>query len=230
MKLLFIYSVLKTVKSMNKLLLTGTPLQNNLAELWSLLNFLLPEIFDDLAVFKSWLDAKEFCHEEGAKKFLKQEAEEHVVLSLREILKPFMLRREKTDVCLNLPSKKELVVYAPLTELQHDLYKAVLNRDLQTLSKINEPTLIIPTINGKRPKRKCVLRSKYGYAKDSFENQIPSISSEENTYNNKSDAEKEVTPMNKNLLMWKQYTDVTERNHEFLLRIHLHTRRKLLSC
>jgi ATP-dependent DNA helicase len=47
---------LKTYESVNRLLLTGTPLQNNLAELWSLLNFLLPDIFDDLASFQAWFD------------------------------------------------------------------------------------------------------------------------------------------------------------------------------
>lgn len=47
---------LKAYSSVNRLLLTGTPLQNNLAELWSLLNFLLPEIFDDLKSFQAWFD------------------------------------------------------------------------------------------------------------------------------------------------------------------------------
>ena len=141
---------------MNRLLLTGTPLQNNLAELWSLLNFLLPEIFDDLAVFESWFDVKELQDEEGTMKFLQQEEEKNVVASLREILKPFMLRRVKTDVCLEIPPKKEIIVYAPLTELQRDLYKAVLNRDLQILCKIEDDPLIVD-IDGVRPKRKCVL-------------------------------------------------------------------------
>ena len=50
---------LKTIapeQSCNRLLLTGTPLQNNLTELWSLLNFLLPSIFDDLDAFQAWFD------------------------------------------------------------------------------------------------------------------------------------------------------------------------------
>ena len=47
---------LKSYDAANRLLLTGTPLQNNLAELWSLLNFLLPDIFDDLHSFQSWFD------------------------------------------------------------------------------------------------------------------------------------------------------------------------------
>lgn len=128
---------------MNRLILTGTPLQNDLAELWSLLNFLLPEIFDDLAVFESWFDAKELEHNEGTKKFLKLEEEKRVLSSLREILQPFMLRREKSDVCLDIPQKKELVVYAPLTNLQRDLYTAVLNRDIDKLTKIEEPSNLI---------------------------------------------------------------------------------------
>ncbi|XP_015596569.1 lymphoid-specific helicase [Cephus cinctus] len=76
--------------------------------------------------------------------------------SLREILKPFMLRRLKSDVGLEVPPKKEVIVYTPITELQHDLYTAILNRDLQTLSKIEEQDLIIPEVNGPRPKRNCV--------------------------------------------------------------------------
>jgi ATP-dependent DNA helicase len=47
---------LKTIDSANRLLLTGTPLQNDLTELWALLNFLLPNIFDDLKSFQAWFD------------------------------------------------------------------------------------------------------------------------------------------------------------------------------
>lgn len=207
---------------MNRLILTGTPLQNNLAELWSLLNFLLPEIFDDLDTFESWFDVKELQHQDGTEKFLKQEQEKHVLSSLREILKPFMLRRIKADVCLDIPPKKELIVYAPLTELQHDLYKAVLNYDLQMLSKIEQSNLILPTVNGERPKRQCSLRSKYGSIGEKSENEALNTSQE----NNNDIERKTMTSGEKNLSKWKQYTDVTDRNREFFIRIQLNNRSK----
>ncbi|XP_072747116.1 lymphoid-specific helicase [Anoplolepis gracilipes] len=211
---------LKRMNSMNRLILTGTPLQNNLAELWSLLNFLLPEIFDDLAVFESWFNVQEF-QQEGVEKILKQEEEKQVLLSLREILKPFMLRRIKADVHLKIPPKKELVVYAPLTQLQHDLYKAVINHDLEILSKIEKPNLIIQTPDGKKAKRKAFLRSKYGSDDNSFEAEMsPSTSLQEIENSNDTDKWKAVKLADENnLSSWKQYTDVTERNRDFLIQI-----------
>lgn len=219
------------MQSMNRLILTGTPLQNNLAELWSLLNFLLPEIFDDLAVFESWFSVKEL-EQEGAEKFLKQEEEKHVLSSLREILNPFMLRRIKDEVNLKVPPKKELVVYAPLTELQHDLYKAVLNRDLEKLSKIEKPDLIIQTPDGKKPKRRAYLRSKYGSTEslqNNFEIEMSSSTLLEEIGNSNDTNEwKAMKPMDQqNLSIWKQYTDVTDRNRDFLVRIQFVNRGKL---
>ncbi|XP_071876170.1 lymphoid-specific helicase isoform X2 [Bombus fervidus] len=212
--------ILRACKSMNRLLLTGTPLQNNLAELWSLLNFLLPEIFDDLAVFESWFDAKKHQGDEGTKKFLKLEEEKRVLSSLREILQPFLLRREKSEVCLDVPPKKELVVYAPLTELQHNLYKAVLNHDIDQLSKIEEEPIIY-TEDGKRPKRKCVSRNMNNIMSTYLDNDVSSNSSlqeiddsrESKTWINVKSGNEE------NLLMWKKYTDVTERNRDFLINV-----------
>jgi len=200
------------MRSMNRLILTGTPLQNNLTELWSLLNFLLPEIFNDLDTFESWFDVEELQHQQGTEKILKQEKEKHVLSTLREILKPFILRRVKTDVCLEIPPKKELIVYAPLTELQHDLYKAVLNRDLEMLCKIEKSNLIMQTIDGERPKRQSFLRSKYGFVKNKSKNDVLNASSQEIQ-----DDKWKTDSMD--LSKWKQYTDVTERNKDFLVRI-----------
>lgn len=212
---------------MNRLILTGTPLQNNLTELWSLLNFLLPEIFEDLAVFESWFNINELQRKEGTEKLLKQEEDKQVLKMLRDILKPFMLRREKVDVCFDIPCKKEVIVYAPLTELQYDLYKAVLNYDLQVLSKIEEPETIIPTVDGKRPKRRCVLKNVYGSNENRFLNKM-SLSSK--TSSQKSDNINGWETMKledqKMLSKWKQYTDVSERNQDFLINIKCGNRSK----
>ncbi|KAK7092524.1 lymphocyte-specific helicase-like isoform X2 [Littorina saxatilis] len=124
-------SALRMYKTTNRLLLTGTPLQNNLAELWSLLNFLLPEIFDDLGSFEAWFDIEHIGDEMAADKQKKD-----VLSMLHQILTPFMLRRLKTDVDLNIPPKKEVIVYAPLRPLQKEFYAALIDRTI--FKKIQE--------------------------------------------------------------------------------------------
>lgn len=88
---------LKSYHSANRLLLTGTPLQNNLSELWSLLNFLLPDIFDDREGFEEWFDFSDINAKEGQDRILGEESQSGIVSSLHHILKPFLLRRVKTD-------------------------------------------------------------------------------------------------------------------------------------
>jgi len=215
---------------MNRLILTGTPLQNNLSELWSLLNFLLPEIFDDLAVFESWFDIKKLQYKNGTEKLLKQEEEKQVLMMLRTIFKPFMLRREKADVCFEIPPKKEIIIYAPLTELQHDLYKAVLNYNIEVLNKIKESEIIIPAEDGRRPKRQCVLKNRYTSIRSSSRNKkslSPNTSLQEtNKIKDIIDWDIMKPRDKKNLLMWKEYINVTEHNKDFLINIQISNRRK----
>ena len=110
---------LKQYHSANRLLLTGTPLQNNLSELWSLLNFLLPEIFDDLRVFESWFDAKDLHeNQDELVRITAQEQKNSILSTLHQILTPFLLRRVKSDVDLQIPPKKEVMVYCPMTTRQ----------------------------------------------------------------------------------------------------------------
>uniref|UniRef100_A0AAQ5ZF80 Proliferation-associated SNF2-like protein n=1 Tax=Amphiprion ocellaris TaxID=80972 RepID=A0AAQ5ZF80_AMPOC len=118
---------LKILPTDNKLLLTGTPLQNNLAELWSLLNFLLPEVFDDLKSFESWFDISSLGEAENV---VVAEREQNILSMLHQILTPFLLRRLKSDVTLEVPPKKEIVVYAPLTAKQEAFYTAVVNKTI----------------------------------------------------------------------------------------------------
>ena len=93
-------------KDCNRLLLTGTPLQNNLTELWSLLNFLLPDIFDDLDSFQAWFDF-DFSKENTEAKVMQGELQHSVVTKLHQILRPFLLRRLKSDVEMGIPQKFE---------------------------------------------------------------------------------------------------------------------------
>ncbi|XP_063900236.1 lymphoid-specific helicase-like isoform X2 [Zophobas morio] len=111
---------LKSCPSSNRLLLTGTPLQNSLSELWSLLNFLLPDIFDDLDAFQSWFDFD--LQEEGRQLFLEEDTEKWLLSQLHKILEPFLLRRLKQDVEQALPLKRELIVYTPMSDLQKQMY------------------------------------------------------------------------------------------------------------
>jgi len=116
---------LKSIPVDNRLLLTGTPLQNDLTELWSLLNFILPEIFDSLSAFQSWFDF-DASNIVDSDRIIQQEQENSIVAKLHSIMKPFMLRRQKKDVDLDIPLKKEIVVYCASSPQQMEMYKNIL--------------------------------------------------------------------------------------------------------
>lgn len=124
---------LKRYQSTNRLLLTGTPLQNNMTELWSLLNFILPNIVNDMDVFECWFDASFLQASDAKEKIVQAEEKDKVLTTLHKILKPFLLRRVKADVGLNLPPKKEIVVYAQMTDWQSRLYSAIVDKTFYTL-------------------------------------------------------------------------------------------------
>ncbi|PHT89024.1 ATP-dependent DNA helicase DDM1 [Capsicum annuum] len=123
---------LKMLPIENKLLLTGTPLQNNLAELWSLLNFILPDIFSSLEEFESWFDLAGRCGSEAQKEEMEEKRRARVVAKLHGILRPFLLRRLKVDVEQMLPRKKEIILYATMTEHQKKFQDHLINRTLES--------------------------------------------------------------------------------------------------
>eukprot|EP01127_Copromyxa_protea_P014393 TRINITY_DN39_c0_g1_i1.p1 TRINITY_DN39_c0_g1~~TRINITY_DN39_c0_g1_i1.p1 ORF type:complete len:924 (-),score=242.81 TRINITY_DN39_c0_g1_i1:725-3460(-) len=120
-----LFHELKQIKSDNRLLLTGTPLQNNLTELWSLLHFILPEVFDSLKNFNAWFNFDSVFSDHS-----KAEATSDVISKLHKILGPFMLRRLKSDVIKDLPKKREVVIYCPFTEVQKAFYESIVRRDI----------------------------------------------------------------------------------------------------
>lgn len=104
----------------NRLLLTGTPIQNSMAELWALLHFIMPTLFDSHDEFNEWFSKDIESHAE------RQSGIDADQLSrLHMILKPFMLRRVKKDVENELSDKIEILVNCPLTKRQKQLYDAI---------------------------------------------------------------------------------------------------------
>ncbi len=113
-------------ESMHRLLITGTPLQNNLRELWALLNFLLPQLFRKEEHFEAMFD---FGHSE--------DEQTAIFDQLRVLLTPFLLRRLKENVVKDLPPKTELILFVGMTELQNDIYKKLLLKEYDTISTVN---------------------------------------------------------------------------------------------
>lgn len=104
-----------------RLLLTGTPLQNKLPELWALLNFLLPTIFKSCSTFEQWFNAP-FAMT-GEKVDLNEEETILIIRRLHKVLRPFLLRRLKKEVEAQLPEKVEYVIKCDMSALQRVLYR-----------------------------------------------------------------------------------------------------------
>lgn len=126
----------------HRVLLSGTPLQNNVNELFSLLNFLEPQQFASNEAF-----LKEFGN-------LSSEGE---VQKLQLLLKPMMLRRLKEDVEKSLAPKEETVVEVELTNIQKKYYRGILERNFSFLAKGTTSANIPNLMNTMMELRKCCI-------------------------------------------------------------------------
>lgn len=120
--------MLLNFNSQRRLLLTGTPLQNDLMELWSLMHFLMPNLFDSYREFKDWFVNPLTGMIEGSHEYNQEQ-----VQRLHKILRPFLLRRLKADVEKQLPRKREFIKTCRLSKRQRFLYE-----EFMSLSKTKE--------------------------------------------------------------------------------------------
>lgn len=125
--------IIRLFYSRNRLLITGTPLQNNLHELWALLNFLLPDVFGDSAQFD---DAFENQPTEDMTEEEKEKKQDQAIHELHQLLSPFLLRRVKADVEKSLLPKIETNVYIGMTDMQVDWYKRLLEKDIDAVNGV----------------------------------------------------------------------------------------------
>ena len=115
-----LYACLQQMSTQFRLLITGTPLQNTIRELWSLLHFLMPQKFAAL---------DEFERRYGTL------SDQDKIAELHQLIKPHLLRRVKSDVEKDLPQKKELILRVAQTSLQRQYYRYIITRNLAALNE-----------------------------------------------------------------------------------------------
>ncbi|CAH8438016.1 unnamed protein product [Schistosoma intercalatum] len=151
------WKILLSFKCRNRLLLTGTPIQNTMQELWALLHFIMPTLFDSHDEFANWFSRDiesqasvtartggggaagggSIVSSSGTGSLITSKLNENQLSRLHLILKPFMLRRTKTEVEHEISTKTEIMLYCPLSHRQQILYERLRSKiRLEDLSSI----------------------------------------------------------------------------------------------
>lgn len=117
------WQLLLNFSTEQRLLLTGTPLQNNMMELWSLMHFLMPNFFESHRAFEELFSKPMTGMVEGNVAY-----NENIIIKLHKVLRPFLLRRLKSEVEKQMPKKYEHVVMCRLSKRQRFLYDDFMSR------------------------------------------------------------------------------------------------------
>ena len=148
------WQVLSRFSTRRRLLLTGTPLQNDVIELWALLHFLMPHLFQSHDDFAAW-----FSNPFNQAFAQSLEFNQGIIQRLQSVIRPFILRRLKKDVETQLPGKFEHVVFCALSKRQQYIYDeflamrgnqeaseymGVMNLLMQLRKVCNHPELFAP--------------------------------------------------------------------------------------
>ena len=128
------WNTLLSFNCRNRLLLSGTPIQNSMSELWALLHFIMPNLFDSHEQFQEWFSKDIEAHSQE-----KGELNQEQLKRLHQILKPFMLRRVKKDVEHEIGPKKEYEILCYMTEKQKILYNSI-KQKLNNISDLFKST------------------------------------------------------------------------------------------
>lgn len=119
----------KQIRTHNRLILLGTPIQNNLTELWLLFDFVYPGRLGTLPVFQQQFAVPINMGGYANATNVQVQAGYKCAVVLREMINPYLLRRVKADVARDLPQKKEMVVFVKLTPQQRQLYSQFLGSE-----------------------------------------------------------------------------------------------------
>jgi hypothetical protein len=117
------WQIMLRFNAFRRLMLTGTPLQNNIIELWSLMHFLMPSLFASRREFTYWFNTPLVNSIENS-----QKVNASLLERLHEIIRPFILRRLKKDVAQQLPPKREHIVACKMSKRQAHLYEEFISR------------------------------------------------------------------------------------------------------
>lgn len=119
----------KNLKCRSRIVLSGTPMQNNLAELWNLIDFSVPGLLGKYETFKNEFEDK--IKKGGYKNARSEDVRKAEELSkyLKQLISPYFLRRTKNEVAKKLPKKSEKIYFCELTKEQENLYKRTLSTD-----------------------------------------------------------------------------------------------------
>ncbi|CEP62259.1 DNA-dependent ATPase RAD26 LALA0_S05e01442g [Lachancea lanzarotensis] len=119
----------KQLKTKNRIILSGTPIQNNLTELWSLFDFIYPGRLGTLPVFQQQFAIPINMGGYANATNVQVQTGHKCAVALRNLISPYLLRRVKADVAKDLPQKNEMVLFCKLTKYQRDKYLQFLNSE-----------------------------------------------------------------------------------------------------